>query len=262
MIADDRLGDLERRTVAAAFDLLGQDHVDVVAREDEAGDAGRRVHRNGDCAHAGAERRGEEAAVLRADERAAGDRLAGRDRIADDGAHQRLRVRVGGAFHVIGALHQLLRPGLIGEAVGIDDGADRHRLLGDEHLGPDRERASSSRSSLLRTCAGEHILGHDGGDHRNDQRSNEQSELLHIHGAIASPKTGPLNSLRHQAKWLRNRWASICPSIARPPNAIATPYGISGRPSRRLARCQTSTTSVSTPPASDIKTRNLIVDCR
>ena len=38
-VADDRLGNLERRTVAAARDLLGQHHVDVVAREDEAGDA-------------------------------------------------------------------------------------------------------------------------------------------------------------------------------------------------------------------------------
>ena len=39
-VADDRFGDLERRAVAAAGDVLGQDHVDPVAREDEAGDAG------------------------------------------------------------------------------------------------------------------------------------------------------------------------------------------------------------------------------
>ena len=89
-VADDRLGGLERRTVAAAGDLLGQDQVDPVAREDEAGDAGGGGHRNGDGAHARAERRGEEAAIVRADERALGERLAGGDRIADDRADQRL----------------------------------------------------------------------------------------------------------------------------------------------------------------------------
>jgi len=41
---------------------------------------------------------------------------------------------------------------------------------------------------LLRAGTGEHILGHDRGDDRDDQRSNEQRELLHIHGEIASPK--------------------------------------------------------------------------
>ena len=158
----------------------------MVAREDEAGDAGRRVHRDGDGAHAGAERRGEEAAVLRTDERSAGDRLAGGDRIADDGTHQRLRVRVGCAFDVVSVLHQLLWPGLIGEAIGIDNRASRHRLLGDEHFRPDRNCGRGS-SSLLCTGSGEHILGHDSGNYRNDQRSNEQSEFLHIHGAIASP---------------------------------------------------------------------------
>ena len=50
---------------------------------------------------------------------------------------------------------------------------------------------SRSGSSLLRAGASEHILGHDGSNYRNDQRSNEQRELLHIHGEIASP-CGPL----------------------------------------------------------------------
>jgi hypothetical protein len=40
------------------------------------------VDGDGDGAHAGAERSGEEAAVLRSDERAAGEGLAGGDRIA------------------------------------------------------------------------------------------------------------------------------------------------------------------------------------
>ena len=58
-------------------------------------------------------------------------------------------------------------------------------LLGDQHLGP--ERHGGRGSGLLRSGAGEHVLGHDRGDHRDDQRSDEQRELLHIHGAIASP---------------------------------------------------------------------------
>ena len=43
-VADDRLGRLERRAVAAAGHRLGQHQVDAVAREDEAGDAAGRGH--------------------------------------------------------------------------------------------------------------------------------------------------------------------------------------------------------------------------
>ena len=67
-VADDRLGGAQRRAVAAARDLLGQDEVDPVAREDEAGDARGRGHADGDGAHARAERRGEEAALAGADD--------------------------------------------------------------------------------------------------------------------------------------------------------------------------------------------------
>ena len=158
----------------------------MVAREDEPSDSGRDVHGHRHGAHARAERRGEEAAVLWADERAAGDRLAGRDLVAHDRAEQFLGIAVRLAVDVIGALHELLGPGLEGETVGIDDRANRKRLLYNEHFRP--ERNGGSGSSLLRAGAGEHVPGHDRGDHRNDQRSNEQRELLHIHGEIASPK--------------------------------------------------------------------------
>ena len=62
-VADDRLGDAQRRAVAAALDLLGQDEVDPVAREDEAGDAAGRGDGDGDGAHARAQapRRGSRA---------------------------------------------------------------------------------------------------------------------------------------------------------------------------------------------------------
>ena len=55
--------------IAAARDRLGQDHVDPVAREDEAGDAARCRHGDRHGAHARPKRRGEEAAIVGADER-------------------------------------------------------------------------------------------------------------------------------------------------------------------------------------------------
>src|SRR6185369_18003325 len=85
-VAYDGLGDFEGGPIAATFDRRGQDDIDMVTREDEAGDSGCRVHRDGDCSHARAESRGQEATVLRSDERTAGNRLAGRQRIANDSA--------------------------------------------------------------------------------------------------------------------------------------------------------------------------------
>ena len=187
------------------------------------------VHGNRDGAHAGAERRGEEAAILRSDERTASDRLAGGDRIAHDGAEKLLGIAVGLALDVISALHELFRPRLEREALRVDDRACRKRLLGDEHLRPHLDDRCGS--CLLRAGTGEHVLSHHGRDHRNDQRSNEQRELSSHPWRDRLPQTGHLNSLTNQTNWLRNRWVRI----ARAPKAIATPYGISGRPSRRLS---------------------------
>src|SRR4029079_452086 len=106
-VADDRLRDLEGRAVAAAADRLRENHVDMVTRENEAGDARRDVHWNGDGTHAGAKRRGEEATVLWADERAARDRLTGRDLVANDRAEQLLGIAVRLSLDIIGALHEL-----------------------------------------------------------------------------------------------------------------------------------------------------------
>src|SRR5207342_3982799 len=97
--------DLERRTVAAAGDILGQYHVDPVAREDEADVAAAVIHRNSDGAHARAERRGQEATVVRADERALGQGLAGSDRVADNRAEQLLDIGLRRALGIIGVLN-------------------------------------------------------------------------------------------------------------------------------------------------------------
>src|ERR1051325_5195426 len=75
-IADNGLGNLEGRTVAAAGDLLSQHQIDVVAGEDKARDSAGRVHGNGDGAHARAKRGGEKAAILRAHQGTASNRLA------------------------------------------------------------------------------------------------------------------------------------------------------------------------------------------
>ncbi len=147
-------------------------------------------NRNGDGAHARAERRGEEAAVVRTDQRTLGQRLAGSDRVAHDGADQLADIGVGRAFGVVGVLHQLLRPGLEGQAFGIDDGADRKRLAGDQNLRA--RRNDRRRIGLIGPGSGEHVLGHDSGNHRNDQRSDEQRDFLDVHGDYASPE-GSLN---------------------------------------------------------------------
>ncbi len=117
-----------------------------------------------------------------------GQGLARGDRVADDRAEQLRDIGVGRPLGVIGVLHQLLRPGLESQALGIDDGADRERLLGDEDLRSHRH--GGSRAGLLRPSSGEHVLGHDGGHNRNDQRSDEQRDFFHVHGDHASPK-GP-----------------------------------------------------------------------
>ena len=120
----------------------------------------------------------------RSDKGAASDGLACGDRIADNGAEQLLGIAVRLSLDIISVLHQFLGPGLKREAVGIDDGADWQRLLGDQHFWSERYGRSSS---LRRSGTGQHVFGHNCGHNRDDQRSNEQRELLHIHGEIASP---------------------------------------------------------------------------
>ena len=92
-VADDRFGDLERRAVAAALTFWVRTMSTWSPGKTKPATPVDDVHRNRDGAHSGAERRGEEAAVLRSDERAAGNRLAGGDRIADDRAEQLLEDR-------------------------------------------------------------------------------------------------------------------------------------------------------------------------
>src|SRR3954471_5824452 len=91
-VADDRLGGAQRRPVAAALDLLGQDEIDTVAGKHETRNAAGRGDGNRDRAHPRAQCRGEEAALAGADDGALGQRLAGGDLVADHGAHQALRL--------------------------------------------------------------------------------------------------------------------------------------------------------------------------
>src|SRR3546814_9130527 len=57
---------------------MGQDEVDAVARKDQAADARGGVHADGDGAEAGAQHRGQKAAVAGEDDPPRHDRLAGR----------------------------------------------------------------------------------------------------------------------------------------------------------------------------------------
>src|SRR3546814_1569391 len=77
---------LDRLGAGAVGDGMGQDEVDAVARKDQAADARGGVHADGDGAEAGAQHRGQKAAVAGEDDPPRHDRLAGRKAAAHDGA--------------------------------------------------------------------------------------------------------------------------------------------------------------------------------
>ena len=52
------------------------------------------------------------------------------------------------------------------------------------------EWISRGKPTLLGACSGEHVLRHDGGDRRYQQRTNQKHDLFSVHGEIASPE-GP-----------------------------------------------------------------------
>ncbi len=184
-VADEGFGGLELGALTAA-DGLRQDEVDTVAGEDETGDAGRVGDRHRDGAHPGAQRGGEEAAVAGLHQRPLGQRLAGRDIGADDGAGERRRI--GRALDVIGVLDEILGPRLIAEAIRLDDRADGQHPRGDQHFGPDRRRDDRRLRGRRRALA-EHVLGHHRGHRRDDQRSYQQGNLLRLHdGTPLRPK--------------------------------------------------------------------------
>ena len=165
---------------AVAIHLLRQHDVDAVAREDEAGDGALCGDGHGDGAHARPEGRGQKTTIARLDERALGQRLTGRHGKAHDGALQRLRIRV--VLQVIGALDELLRPGLEAHHRRIQDRADRQRLGGDEHLrAVDRRRRV--RGGHRRGRAHHQGARHERGDRGDEQRSHQKDDLPAIHDA-------------------------------------------------------------------------------
>ena len=144
----------------------------------EALSAGLVVHLDRHRAHARAERRGEEAAIAGADERTLGDRLAGGDREADDGADQ-LR-NVGFAVEEIGVLHHVGRPELEVQRICGDDRPDRERALGDQYARSLRLDGGGLR--LGRGCACKQAARHQRRADRDHQRADQQNEFLPIHG--------------------------------------------------------------------------------
>src|SRR3546814_20223317 len=73
-------------------DVCSSDLVDAVARKDQAADARGGVHADGDGAEAGAQHRGQKAAVAGEDDPPRHDRLAGRKAAAHDGAEEVFRL--------------------------------------------------------------------------------------------------------------------------------------------------------------------------
>ena len=95
-ILEHGLADPSRRPpVAFGAERLGQDQVDPVAGEDQAGIAGGFVDRHRDRAHARLQHGGEKAALAGLDHAARGQRLADGERAPDDGAHELLSRRPG-----------------------------------------------------------------------------------------------------------------------------------------------------------------------
>jgi hypothetical protein len=121
-VAHDGLGNAQRIAGIVAAYRLRHQHIDPVARKDEARDRALHVDRHGHGAHSGAEGGGEEAAFTRLDERALRHRLAGGNGVADNRALQGLRI--GLALKIISGLDEILWPGLEAEAVCLDDRAD------------------------------------------------------------------------------------------------------------------------------------------
>ena len=174
-IADYRFGNLELRTFA--LNRLGQHQVDPVAREYEPGDTGQAGYGNGDGAHARAECSGQEAAITRCHERALGERLAGGDRIADNGTGE--RVDVGAFLHEIGVFDQILRPWLEAETVGCDDRAHGQGARCNENFLAHHFRFFCCH--LRRGSAVKHVLGEQSRDRSHHQRTNQQNDFLLVH---------------------------------------------------------------------------------
>ena len=162
----------------AALDRLGQQQIDPVTREDEAGNTGLLADGNRYGAHARAQGRSQEAAVAGGNQCALGNRLAGSDGEADNRAQQ--FGDVGLAFKEIGVLHHFLGPGLERDRISRDDRADRQGALGDQCFGPLRH--SLSGLGLGRGSACEQASCSERRADRNDQRSQQQHQLLLIHG--------------------------------------------------------------------------------
>ena len=102
--------------------------------------------------------------------------------MADDGAEQ--LAHIGFAVEEVGVLHQFFGPQLEAERVGRDDRADGQRPLRDENLGS-LGFDLRGRFGLRRTASREHAARDECSTHRNDQRGNQQNQLLPIHGCLA-----------------------------------------------------------------------------
>ena len=107
------------------------------------------------------------------------NRLACCDRVTDNSADQLGQIRL--AIEEVCVLHQLFRPKLETDCIGSDDGTGRQRALRYKDLGTvgfDLRRGVGlwSRGSC------EHAAGNKRSADRNDQRTNQQYQLLPIHG--------------------------------------------------------------------------------
>jgi hypothetical protein len=188
-VLENGLADPARLAAAVAGGQgLGQDQIDPVAREDQAGVARDRRDRHRHRAHAGREHRGQEATIARLDHGAVGDRLAGGDQAAD---HSADHVGVGplAAQHVA-VRHVGGRPALPTEVLRLEEGAGRQIEVGDQNLVDlllGGRRGDGSGLLALDPAASVHRRAA-GGDHGDPQTD----DAMHTHGVclLRAPSTG------------------------------------------------------------------------
>ena len=171
------------RIIAPAADGLGQHQVDVVTREDEAGNTGARGHVDRDRAHARSEGRSKEAAVAGLDQCALSERLTGRGRKTHDRAKQ--LAHIGLALNEVGILDHIFGPQLEADRICGDDRAGRQSPLGNQYLGTLRNLFRIGFSLRSGSAGKQTACGQRRAD-RDDQSTKQQQKFLLVHG-FASP---------------------------------------------------------------------------
>ena len=160
------------RRIAFGAERLGQNQVDPVAGEDQAGVAGGFVDRHRDRAHARLQHGGEKAALAGFDHAARGQWLTDGERAPDDGANELCLVAL--PADQIGFGHGNVGPVLPAHRVRLHEGADRQIGRSDQHcLTQHRLRGGGHRERIPPLEPGAGGEGGRAGDQQGDERQEQ-----------------------------------------------------------------------------------------